>query len=552
MPLITQEKTEASRQTGAHWGGVPADAATLPLEASEFTALLQDTPTPFVVVRLPDGVLAATRSLPDPHENGEALPAVALGLPVRASQLGDPTFRNDYGVKYAYYGGAMANGIASEELVEALANAGLLGIFGAAGLSLDRVTQAIDRLQSSLPDLPFGCNLIHSPNEQDLEAAVVQLYLDKGVKLAEASAFLDLTPHVVRYRVHGIHEDENGAVITPNRLIAKVSRVEVATKFLSPPPATMLEKLVAAGHLTKAQAQLAARIPMCDDLTAEADSGGHTDNRPAIALLPAMIALRDRIQAEHRYAKAPRVGLAGGISTPHAAAAAFAMGAAYVVTGTVNQACVESGSSDLVRQMLAEAEQADTAMAPAADMFEMGVEVQVLKRGTMFSMRAAKLYELYRRHKSIDELPAADRDKLEKQYFRKSIAEEWASTKAFFAERDPKQIARAEQEPRHKMALLFRSYLGQASIWANRGEASRKIDYQVWCGPAMGAFNEWVRGSFLEDPKRREVATVVLNILHGAAVVQRYTSLTSQGVPIPGACGQYRPLDRSKLEEVVQ
>ncbi len=102
------------------------------------------------------------------------------------------------------------------------------------------------------------------------------------------------------------------------------------------------------------------------------------------------------------------------------------------------------------------------------------------------------------------------------------------------------------------MALLFRSYLGQASIWANHGDASRKIDYQVWCGPAMGAFNEWVRGSSLEDPKRREVATVVLNILHGAAVVQRYTSLISQGIPVPSACGQFRPLERAQLEEAVQ
>src|SRR5207302_8301337 len=97
-----------------------------------------------------------------------------------------------------------------------------------------------------------------------------------------------------------------------------------------------------------------------------------------------------------------------GIATPASAAAAFAMGASYVLTGAVNQACVESGSSDLVREMLAQAEQADVAMAPAADMFEMGVKVQVLKRGTMFAMRAAKLYDLYRTYPSLDNLPAAE------------------------------------------------------------------------------------------------------------------------------------------------
>lgn len=548
MTLVAQESNST---VTTPWGTIPIDATLDVLDTREGMALIHRTERPFSVVRNDDGVLALSPILPTTGNEADGHPVIALGLPCRASQLGDAGFRRDHGVRFAFYGGAMANGIASEALVETFAKNGMLGIFGAAGLSIPRVTAALDRLQANLGNLPFGCNLIHSPNEQALEAAVVQLYIDRGIRLAEASAYLDLTPSVVRYRVHGIHQDANGTIVTPNRIIAKVSRVEVATKFLSPPPARILEKLVADGFITPAQAALAARIPMADDLTAEADSGGHTDNRPAISLLPTMIALRDRLQAEFSYPKPPRVGLAGGISTPAAAAAAFAMGAAYIVTGTVNQACIESGSSDIVRQMLAEADQADIAMAPAADMFEMGVEVQVLKRGTMFSMRGARLFELYRQHGSLDEIPATEREKLEKTIFRAPLAQIWEETRAFFRERDPKQIDRAEQDPKHKMALVFRSYLGQASIWANRGDASRKIDFQIWCGPAMGAFNEWVRGTLLEDPKRREAALVNLNILHGAAVVHRCTSLASQGVPVPPACMQYRPLERARLEEFI-
>src|SRR5213075_1488754 len=119
-------------------------------------------------------------------------------------------------------------------------------------------------------------------------------------------------------------------------------------------------------------------------------------------------------------------GAAGGIATPGGTAAAFVMGAAYVLTGSVNQACVESGSSDAVREMLAQAEQADVAMAPAADMFEMGVKVQVLKRGTMFAMRAAKLYELYRTCDGLEGIPAAERAALEKNYFRATVEQIWA------------------------------------------------------------------------------------------------------------------------------
>ncbi|MEM7166147.1 MAG: PfaD family polyunsaturated fatty acid/polyketide biosynthesis protein [Planctomycetota bacterium] len=466
-------------------------------------------------------------------ESGHALLGVVA--PCQPQQLGDPTFCSDHGIRYPYVSGAMANGIASVEVVEAMSNAGLLGFFGAAGLPVPVVAAAIDRLQAALGDRPHGFNLIHSPNEPDLEAAVVRLYLDRNVRLVEASAYLDLTLPVVRYRVAGIHEDADGRIVTPNRIVAKVSRIEVATRFFAPPPEKFLATLVAEGAISPEQAKLARRIPMAQDLTAEADSGGHTDNRPALALLPTLIALRDRMQAEYGYALPLRVGAAGGIATPASTAAAFAMGAAYVLTGSVNQGCVEAGTSPQVRQMLADAEQADIAMAPAADMFEMGVEVQVLKRGTMFAMRGHKLYELYRKYDSIDAIPDAERAQLEKTIFRAPLAEIWQQTHAFFAERDPAQNERAARDPKHQMALVFRWYLGQASHWANRGEAARQIDYQIWCGPAMAAFNEWVRGSALEQLENRTVVHVAHNLLYGACVYARAQQLRTQGVPVPNA-----------------
>ena len=454
-------------------------------------------------------------------------------LRIRPQHLGDAGFCADHRLRYPYVAGAMANGIASVPLVEAMGRAGMLGFFGAAGLSLDRVEAAIDQLSAASAangGAPHGFNLIHSPNEADLETAVAELYLRRGVRLVEASAYLGLTLPLVRYRVHGITRDAQGHVVTPNRVIAKVSRVEVATQFFSPPPADMLSELVRLRDITPEQAELAASIPVAQDLTAEADSGGHTDNRPLVTLLPSMLALRGRLQGKHAYAQTLRVGAAGGLSTPAALAGAFAMGAAYVLTGSVNQACVESGSSDAVRAMLAQAGQADVAMAPAADMFEMGVKVQVLKRGTMFPMRAAKLYELYRAHTALDQLPPADKTFVEKQLLRATVDEAWASTRAFFLQRDPAQVERAECDPKHKMALVFRSYLGLSSRWANAGESSRAMDYQVWCGPSMGAFNEWTRGSFLEQPANRGVVGVAHNLLVGAANQLQTQFLRAQGI----------------------
>jgi PfaD family protein len=203
------------------------------------------------------------------------------------------------------------------------------------------------------------------------------------------------------------------------------------------------------------------------------------------------------------------------------------------MTGSVNQSCIESGTSDTMRTLLADTRQADVIMAPAADMFEMGVTVQVLKRGTMFPMRAAKLYELYRAHKSLEEIPAAERDKLEKTFFQAPIEEIWRDTRAYFLVRDPSQVERSERDPKHRMALVFRWYLGQAAHWAKDGAEKRRMDYQVWCGPSMGAFNEWAAGSFLEPAKKRQVVTVALNILHGAAQLNRANFLRSQGIALP-------------------
>ena len=509
---------------------------------------------PVLLIRK-NGALAAVRGgtleIDRKSTAAEAYPVAGFAPALRPEYLGDGTFRGDHRLRYAYVAGAMANGIASTQLVEEMGRSGMLGFFGAAGLSLERVEAAIARLSASMPDVPYGFNLIHSPNEPELEAGVVDLYLRHGIRLVEASAYLRLTLPLVRYRVSGIGRDAEGRVVTPNRIIAKVSRVEVATQFFSPPQAEFLAELVRTREITQEQAVLAAIVPMAQDLTAEADSGGHTDNRPLVTLLPTMLALRDRMQVEHGYAQPLRVGAAGGLSTPAALAAAFSMGAAYVLTGSVNQACIESGSCDAVRAMLAQAGQADVAMAPAADMFEMGVRVQVLKRGTMFPMRAAKLYDLYRAHAGLESLPESDRVFVEKQLLRATIDEAWRSTREFFLKRDPRQVERAERDPKHRMALVFRSYLGMSSRWANCGDASRAMDYQVWCGPAMGAFNEWTRGTFLEKPDNRRVVLVGLNLLYGAAMKLRRQYLSVQGVQLPAGVASEFPLEQRELSNVL-
>ena len=116
------------------------------------------------------------------------------------------------------------------------------------------------------------------------------------------------------------------------------------------------------------------------------------------------------------------------------------------------------------------------------------------------------------------------------QIFRKPLEEIWQGCIEFFQERDPEQIERAQGNPKRKMALIFRWYLGLSSNWANAGTDGRAQDYQIWCGPSMGSFNDWVKGSYLEDYNNRHAADVAEQIMQGAAYLYRVQALKMQGV----------------------
>ena len=476
-----------------------------------------------------------------PAGQAGAWPLLATLPAIYPEWLGDRSFNEVHGVRFPYVAGEMANGIASAAMVVAMAKAEMLGFFGAGGLLPARIEREVSFIAAAVPGRSWGANLIHAPHEPDIEDATADIFLRHGVRHVCASAFMDLTPAVVRYALSGVTVDAAGKIQRPNHLFAKVSRPEVARRFLMPAPAAMVAALVARGLLTAREAELAPRIPLAEDITVESDSGGHTDNRPLVALFPVIRQLAAEIAAEQGYSRPIRVGAAGGLGTPDALAAAFALGAAYVVTGSVNQASVEAALAPDAKQMLVQADVADVIMAPAADMFELGVKLQVLRRGTMFAVRAQKLYDLYESHASLDEISAADRATLERNVFKAPLDQIWQDTRRFFEERDPREVERAESDPKHKMALVCRWYLGKSSRWAIDGERGRQPDYQIWCGPAMGAFNRWVKGTFLESLDNRSVVQIARNLLEGAAVVARAQQLRSHGVAVPPGAFDFRP-----------
>ncbi|HAE05660.1 MAG TPA: 2-nitropropane dioxygenase, partial [Richelia sp.] len=145
---------------------------------------------PCYVVRTNDKIGITNDGYISPSDVAEVKILMATP-PIFPQQLGDCNFLSFHGVKCAYATGAMANGIASADMIIALGKAKILASFGAGGLPIQKIEAAIQHIQKELPQGPYAFNLIHSPHEPSMERCVVDLYLKYGVKTIEASAFLE-------------------------------------------------------------------------------------------------------------------------------------------------------------------------------------------------------------------------------------------------------------------------------------------------------------------------------------------------------------------------
>lgn len=448
---------------------------------------------------------------------------------ITAESLGSKVFRDRYRLTYAYAAGAMYRGIASVELVARMGRAGFIGFFGTGGLSLPEIERGIQYLQTRLTNgEPWGMNLLANPVHPARERETVDLYLRHRVRAVEAAAFTRMTPPLVLYRLRGLRRDGDGGVRCDNHVIAKVSRPEVAEAFMSPAPRPVVEQLLQEGRITREQSALATAVPMSSDICVEADSAGHTDGAIPTVILPAMLRLKDAMIRRHAYDEPICMGLAGGIGTPEAAAAAFVMGADFVVTGSINQCTAESGLSADAKALLQEMNIQDTDYAPAGDMFEIGAKVQVLRKGVFFPARANRLYALYAQYDSLDDLPPKQQQQLQNQYFKRSFAAVWDEMKQYL-ERQGQQaeIAKAEANPKHKMALVFRWYFWYSTQLALDGRRDDRVNYQVQTGPALGAFNQWVKGTELEPFANRHADDIARKMMTEAAeyLTRRFDAL---------------------------
>ncbi|OLR94815.1 acyltransferase domain-containing protein [Actinokineospora bangkokensis] len=377
------------------------------------------------------------------------------------SGRGSAAVRDAYAVRHACLAGSLDHGVSSPELVRSLGSAGFFGFLGTRGLTEDQVRAALSAVRGAP-----RCGAAWNPDLDD--AVMADLLIDNGVHCAEVRADrCSATPGLLRFRYSG----------EQRRVLVRVTTPASAQRFLRPPDAGLLRQLVDTGVLSPADAA-AARAPLATEVAVE---GEWVSGLPAIAALGAGVA----------------VG-AAGVGTPRAVDAAFALGADFVLTTSLNQATPEAATSTAAKDLLSLLDVGDTTAAPDPDQFGIGGRAEVARKGTLYAARAERLYRLYLRHGTLADLPAHHRDEVERTHFGRPLAEVCAGLPG---------------PPGEELARAFAAYCRDATAAALLGTAGRRMDYRVPAGPDLGAFNGFTRGTALADWRERGAAAVAATLV---------------------------------------
>lgn len=230
------------------------------------------------------------------------------------TRLGSAAFKQRYGLDYAYLLGGMNDGISSSELVVQAGKTGCLAFLGAGGMKPAELADAIRHIRRELGNSKsIGVAVTYHPIYPNREEELIELLLREKIQLVEASSYLTLTPALVKYRLLGLTRAEDGTVRRANRIIAKVSRPDIATLFMLPAPSRIVDKLLADRQITAEQAELARLVPVADDLCAAGDSAGPTDQANLISLLPTLLRLKKELSRTFAPVQEMHIGAAGGL-----------------------------------------------------------------------------------------------------------------------------------------------------------------------------------------------------------------------------------------------
>ncbi|MEY2469428.1 MAG: hypothetical protein QOF21_2126 [Actinomycetota bacterium] len=250
------------------------------------------------------------------------------------------------------------------DVVAAVTKAGGLGVLGALAFSNDQLEMELNWLDNELKGKPYGVDVVMPASyegagnldpehmEEQLEAMIPQAHKDWINKVLDENHVPPMPPDE---EVHGLlgwtHEGAR-----PQVDIALSHPIKLLVNALGPPPKDIVDlahehgvKVAALiGSVQQAQRQVNQGV---DIIVAQGhEAGGHTGEIASMVLLPEVV---------DAVAPVPVLG-AGGIGRGRQIAAAMALGAQGVWTGSVWLTTAESDMQPMVVEKLLAASSRDT------------------------------------------------------------------------------------------------------------------------------------------------------------------------------------------------
>ena len=253
----------------------------------------------------------------------------------------------------------------TKDVIAAVTNAGGIGILGGTGMTPDELKSDIEWIRDKVGDRPFGVDLLVPAsfvegNQEDLEQMITPEHRDFVESLHKDNDIPKPKPL----------EKRGGNISAPNLLQSAREALDTLLELRVPifasglgSPAFILEEAHAVGTKVwglvglprQARRQIEAGV---DVIVAQGyDSGGHSGTVGTFTLVPEVVELAEGSNS--------LVVAAGGVSNGRHLAAALAMGAAGVWTGTIWLATHESETQMFLKQRIVDAQAEDAVQSRA-------------------------------------------------------------------------------------------------------------------------------------------------------------------------------------------
>lgn len=424
----------------------------------------------------------------------------------KVNGLGSLSFKEEYQTDIAYAAGGIRDGISSVSMIKKLADSNILGFLGTKGLDIHKIKGLLESAFNMVEHEKIGVHVACDVLKPENNNQQLKLMIDKDIRRLQISGYQKPDEWIYEYRIRNIQYSEKHKVESPYKLLVCVNNLKAAEEFLKPIKKDYIKKLIELKKLTQIEAEMADSLPVCDDICIENTGMG----AGGFGWISSIKKLNERIGQSSSLRKEVRVGICGGIGNPQMLALAFFAGADFIMTDTINQCTVEAETSAHVKDLLQSAKENDFTFAPADDLFEFGERISVLKRGTLYPARAQKVYDIYSKYASVEEISKADTKLLTEKYFGIKLSEMYQRIMKTVSEEERKLIS---EQPKYKLGLIMKGYLQECFHQAQAGEKESEINYGIAVERDMADINRWLQGTDIEHWDRRSIDVIAKRIM---------------------------------------